>query len=199
MAKMNMRTIIGILVLLIFVLCVMGCKANKTETKNEQERNNMTKSQQSENPYTGLRNQALTVTSEQLGLDLKNDNDIYGLAMDWTMDDAIVTVVAFKTGDASVYLSSGGGFIGGHSHDSVVTAARRFIETAPHFIKKARHTASTVPPAKGKTGFYILTKSGRYYIEDNTERIENNQSELTALFAAANDVITAYRQISDKK
>jgi hypothetical protein len=199
MDKMNIQTINKILLPFVILLSVLSCKDNKSEAKNEQSRNSMAKRQISENPYEGLRNQAVTVTYEQLGLKLENDDDIYGLVMDWNMGDVIVTVVAFRTGDASVYLSSGQSFIGGHAHDSVVQAAQRFIAKGSLFLNKAKQAVSTAPPDKGKTGFYILTKSRKYYIEDQSEKIENNQSALTDLFAAANDVITEYRLITDKK
>ncbi len=57
----------------------------------------------------------------QLQLQLENDNDIYGLVMDWNMGDAIVTVISFKTGDASVYLTTGQAFIGGYAHETVIS------------------------------------------------------------------------------
>jgi len=159
----------------------------------------MTQRPLSENPYIGLRNQAMAATHEQLGLQLNKDDDIYGIIMDWNMDDVIVTVVAFKTGDTSVYLSSGQAFIGGYAHDSVVRAARRFIAKGSLYLHKASQTVSTIPANKGKTGFYIFTKARKYYIEDNSAKIEQNQSELSDLFSAANDVITEYRLITDRK
>ncbi len=159
----------------------------------------MTKRQVPENPYSGLRTQAMNVTYEQLGLKLKNDSDIYGIIMDWNMGDVIVTVVAFRTGDASVYLSSGQCFIGGHAHESVARTAQRFIAKGSSYLPETVHATSTAPANKNKIGFYILTKSGRYYIEDTSDKIENNQSPLTALFSAANDVITEYRLITENK
>ncbi len=159
----------------------------------------MIKRQVADNPYMGLRTQAINATYAQLGLNLKNDNDIYGMIMDWNMGDVIVTVVAFQTGDASVYLSSGQGFIGGHAHDTVVRAAQRFIAKGPSYLAKATQTTTTQPADNNKIGFYILTKSGRYYIEDTSDRIEKNQSPLTGLFAAANDVISEYRLITENK
>jgi len=198
MAKMNIRVFTHILLSLLILTCGLGCKDNKSEAKHEQSRIALTERKLSENPYVGLRNQAFTATYDQLGLNLKDEDDIYGIVMDWNMGDVIVTVVAFKTGDSSVYLSSGQAFIGGYGHDSVVQAAQRFIAEGSLFLNKAKQTVSTDPPDKGITGFYILTKSRTYYIEDQTDKIENNQSELTVLFAAANDVITKYRQITEK-
>lgn len=196
--KMNVLTIKNLSLVPLILLCLIGCK-NYKDPNNLQSRNTMTKRQVPDNPYVGLRTQAMNATYEQLGLNLKNDNDIYGMIMDWNMGDVIVTVVAFRTGDASVYLSSGQGFIGGHAHDTVVRAAQRFIAKGPSYLAKAVSSTSTAPADKNKIGFYILTKSGKYYIEDTSDKIENNQSPLSDLFSAANEVITEYRLITDNK
>ena len=45
----------------------------------------------------------------------------------------------------------------------------------------------------------IKPKSGKYYIEDDFEKIENKTSDLYGLFESANQVITEYRLITDKK
>jgi hypothetical protein len=47
-------------------------------------------------------------TPDHLNLTLDESKTIvYGTIMDWDIGETIVTVVAFKTGDASMYLSSG--------------------------------------------------------------------------------------------
>jgi len=195
---MNVLTIKNIIFVLLILFCLIGCK-NYKDSDSLQSGNTLTKRQLPDNPYIGLRTQAMNATYEQLGISLKNDNDIYGMIMDWNMGDVIVTVVAFRTGDASVYLSSGQGFIGGHAHDTIVRAARKFIAKGPSYLAQAVHATSTAPANKNKIGFYILTKSGRYYIEDTSDKIENNQSKLTDLFSAANEVISEYRLITVNK
>jgi hypothetical protein len=139
------------------------------------------------------------VTPDQLQLQLDNDNDIYGIVMDWNMGDAIVTVVSFKTGDASVYLSTGQAFIGGYAHETVINAAKQFVIAGEKYFSKSTKTQNTEPTNEKKVDFYFLTKSGRYYIEDDFIKIENNTSDLLGLFEAGNQVITEYRLITDKK
>jgi hypothetical protein len=50
--------------------------------------------------------------------------------MDGGVDNGTVTVVAFSDGTASVYLSIGGGFIGGKSHEAVRKAADQMVAAA---------------------------------------------------------------------
>jgi hypothetical protein len=65
-----------------------------------------------DNLFEVLRKQAFDITPLQLELTL-NGTEIYGVIMDWDLGNGIMTLVTYKTGDASMYLSSGGGVIGG--------------------------------------------------------------------------------------
>ncbi len=70
---------------------------------------------------------AFTTTPEQLGLSMPTDKtSVYGVAMDWEMGSATATTTAYQTGDASLYLSSGGGVIGGGQHQKINSAAKHY-------------------------------------------------------------------------
>ena len=195
---MTTGLIIGLLIL-ITSIGLYACKGKIQGKEKVNQEDNVKKTKVKDNPYLGLRNQAINVTPEQLQLQLDNDNDIYGLVMDWNMGDAIVSVVSFKTGDASVYLSTGQAFIGGYAHETVINAAKQFVAEGEKYLSKATKTDNTEPTNENKVDFYFLTKSGKYYIEDDFGKIENETSELYGLFESANQVITEYRLITDKK
>ena len=94
--------------------------------------------------YEGLRKMAFTATPEQLGLSLSADKTVvYGVIMDWEMSGATATTVSYQTGDASLYLSSGGGVIGGGQHQSVNSAAKQFVSLAQTFLDKTTKTETT--------------------------------------------------------
>ena len=195
---MTTGLIIGLLIL-ITSIGLYACKGKIQGKEKVNQEDNVKKTKVKDNPYLGLRNQAINVTPEQLQLQLDNDNDIYGLVMDWNMGDAIVTVVSFKTGDASVYLSTGQAFIGGYAHETVINAAKQFVAEGEKYLSKATKTDNTEPTNENKVDFYFLTKSGKYYIEDDFGKIENETSDFFGLFESANQVITEYRLITDKK
>ena len=195
---MTTGLLIGLLIL-IASIGLYSCKGKIQGNDKANQDNNVKETKVKENPYPGLRNQAINVTPDQLKLQLDNDNDIYGLVMDWNMGNAIVTVVSFKTGDASVYLSTGKAFIGGYAHETVINAAKQFVIDGDKYLSKATKTENTEPTHENKVDFYFLTKSGKYYIEDDFEKIENKTSDLYGLFESANQVITEYRLITDKK
>ena len=187
------------LVILVIAIGLFACKRNREEKKEVKQNENVRQSKLSDNPYSALRNQAINVTPEQLQLQLENEKEIYGIVMDWNMGNAIVTVVSFKTGDASVYLSTGQAFIGGFAHQSVINAAKQFVKYGEKYLSKSIKTNDSEPTKDKKINFYFLTNSGRYYIEDDFEKIENNTSDLLGLFEAGNEVITQYRLINEKK
>lgn len=194
---MTTGLLIGLLIL-IASIGLYACKGKLQGNDKVNQDDNVKETKVKDNPYPGLRNQAINVTPDQLQLQLDNDNDIYGLVMDWNMGNAIVTVVSFKTGDASVYLSTGQAFIGGYAHETVINAAKQFVIDGDKYLSKATKTENTEPTHENKVDFYFLTKSGKYYIEDDFEKIENKTSELYGLFESANHVITEYRLITDK-
>lgn len=186
------------LVIIALIIVLYSCN-RKSKTNENIQRETVKKTTLKENPYQGLRNQAISVTPEQLKLHLDKDNDLYGIIMDWNMGNSTVTVVSFKTGDASIYISTGQALIGGYAHQTVINAAKNFVSIGQKYISKAVKSELNEPTKEKKVDFYFLTKSGKYYIEDDLELIENNKSKLTELFTAGNNVIQEYRLIAEKK
>jgi hypothetical protein len=146
-----------------------------------------------DNPYEGLRQQAFDISSKQLGLSI-NDSEIYGVIMDWDLGNGIMSLVTYKTGDASIYLSNGGGIIGGGQHESVNNAAKSFVSIAQKYIDKAQKADAVPLPDRDCVRFYFLTSNGRYSVQEQIENIENKSSIWMNLFAEANIVITELRK-----
>lgn len=195
---MTTGIILGVLVLITF-LGLFAYKGKVQEKVKISQGERVQKTKIADNPYHGLRTQAINMTLDQLQLKLDLDKEVYGIIMDWNMGNAIVTVTSFQTGDASVYMSTGQAFIGGYAHENIIKAAKQFVNAGEEFIPKAIKTEKTAPTNEKKVNFYLLTKSGRYYIEEDFSKIKNNTSDLVGLFEAANLVITEYRLMTEKK
>lgn len=151
------------------------------------------------NPYDDLRNMALGAKAEQLQLKLSDDKtEIYGVVMDWDVGEGTATLVSFMTGDASLYLSSGGGFIGGVGHDNVNIATINFIKKSENYIDRASLTETTPLPDKNGLTFYFLTNKGKFKATERMQNIENEKSQWLDLFYEANKLITELRIISEK-
>ncbi|HET6557029.1 MAG TPA: hypothetical protein VFG54_06910 [Prolixibacteraceae bacterium] len=152
-----------------------------------------------ENAFEGLRNMAFTATPASLGLSLPSDKTtVYGAVMDWELSGAVATTIAYQTGDASLYLSSGGGVIGGGQHQNVNSAAKKFVVLAQKFLDKATKTEATPLPDKNVVKFYLLTNNGVYVGQDDMKNFENNTSIWLGLFEEGNNVLTELRKTSEK-
>lgn len=194
---------IAIILLIGLIIYLTGC-GNKTSADEKQSISHqdtikpkvqLTK----ENAYEGLRNIAFTATPEQLSLSLSSDKIIvYGAIMDWEMGGATATTVSYQTGDASLYLSSGGGVIGGGKHQNVNIAAKQFVSLAQTFLDKTSKTETTPLPSTNEVKFYLLTNRGVFVGQEQMKNFENNSSSWLKLFEEGNNVLTELRKISEK-
>jgi hypothetical protein len=84
--------------------------------------------------------------------------------MDWGIRQGTATVVALSDGSASVYLSSGSGFIGGEGHEAIRKAAQRMVSTARETQAQMKATTTYPLPKEGEVVFYSLTDSGAFIL-----------------------------------
>lgn len=178
----------------VIFISLIACKGN---TESQGTMKNTTPKKTSDNQYLKLREQALSVTPEQLGLSLNQDEIIaYGVIMDWEMGGAIATTVTFSTGDASMYLSSGGGIIGGGQHQAVSSAAKQLVKKADSYTQGP--VAIKMPlPAENNVSFYILTNKGIFASNETISNFEKGRSPLLPLFEEVNNVIGELRMINN--
>ena len=198
--------IIGLVLIVGLIFYLTSCKNNSSTGTNKltdnqaQDTEQLRKVDPKNNPYQGLRNLALSATSEQIGVQFPTDQTrIYGVIMDWDLDEGTATLVAFLSGDASLYLSSGGGVIGGSGHDNVKQAAVAFIDKADKYLSKTIKTDSTPLPDKDGVKFYFLTNKGKFVGQEEMKNFENNSSQWLDLFEEGNKLITEIRITSDMK
>jgi hypothetical protein len=150
------------------------------------------------NAYADLRTAALHATPQQLKLSLPAAGTVvFGIVMDWDLGSGIATVVSFQTGDASMYLSTGGGTIGGIQHESVRTAALRFVAAANESFALAKPSADSSGPAENGITFFFLTNRGRYMAREQMRNIESGKSPMLPLFEAGNDVISEIAKLHE--
>src|ERR1035437_2710044 len=138
--------------------------------------------QAQKNIYNDLRNLAIQSSRTKLGLpQTTNPNDPWGAIMDWGLDKGTATIVAFVNGAASVYLSSGGGFIGGEKHESIRQAAKKMVTTAVECQQHAQATDVFPLPEQGQVTFYFLTDSGILKGSASVNELSNRQGSFAKL------------------
>ena len=153
-----------------------------------------------DNPYSDLRNMALNATRQQLEIkDSPEDYKVFGIVMDWGVGDGTATLTAFLSGDASLYLSYGGGIIGGFAHEKVKQSALNFLRKAQEYLDMTSKTKSTLLPIKNEVKFYFLTDDGRFVATEEMQNIKNHSSKWYDLFIEANKVIKELRLLTTDK
>jgi hypothetical protein len=189
------RYLLGTAVILFLAITSCKPKANTSDTEQEQPKISQ------ENPYEGLRKNALHVSAEELDIQIPDtETRVYGIVMDWDQSgDGVATVVAFETGDASMYSSSGGAVIGGGQDDNVVKAVARYISKGQGYLDKATKTEATPLPDKDCIRFYLKTNKGMYATQETMTNMENGTSPWLSLFEEANVVLAELRIASERK
>jgi hypothetical protein len=115
--------------------------------------------------------------------------------MDWGTTSATATVVAVSDGSASIYLSSGGGFLGGGGHEAIRKAAQNMVAVAAEFQKQTTATTVYPLPRRGEVIFYLLTDAGIFTASGSEEELTAHRHFLSKLGDAGQEVITQYRLI----
>ncbi len=143
---------------------------------------------------------ALETTPASIGITPEPGNtEPWGILMEMGRPGGVATLVAFATGDASLYFSTGGGVIGGVTHENVVRAARHFVSTAQGYTDRMEIVTTTPLPDPGKVRFYLLTPQGILAAKADEKDLGKRRHELSPLFYAGQEVITELRLISEQQ
>lgn len=145
--------------------------------------------------FFDLRARALGVKPSDLSLNVSSPDAAYGALMDLNISGAHATVVGFSNGEASIYLSTGGGFIGGGQHASVSSAARAFVVAASNVRSQLKPVSRFPLPSAGMTNFYVITSEVVLFGEEWGDELASGSSPFRPLFSAGQDVISAYRTL----
>jgi len=186
-------TIIYILAILVQLgIIIYFVRRGKIKSRVPSEKNDATCT------YEGLRNLAVSVTPEQLKLTIPGSTTlVYGVIMDWNLNESVMTLAAYITGAASMYLSTGEGISGGGKDPEVGEAAVAFVVAAQEFIGRAMPVDATDLPPKGCIRFYLLTNKGRYAAQEQMIHFEDNTSPWLGLFELGSEVIGKIRKIGN--
>ncbi len=146
------------------------------------------------NPYAGLRETALAVTREQLGLPKpEHPESPWGVVMEIGMDQATVSIVAFAEGSASIYFSTGGGYIGGGQHPPIHAAALALVKAGAPRSSEFKRVSEASRPVGGQVCFHLRTDAGLYSAKAAESELQAGRHPLSKLYAAGQDLITQYR------
>lgn len=117
----------------------------------------------------------------------------WGIVMDQSFDRGISTVVAAYDGSASLYFSSGGGYIGGRGQEPIKKAAEAAVRIARDFQPKMNPTSDYPLPEKDQVFFYLMTDSGVFTAKAAISDLKTGVGQFSPLWRAMQDVVTQYR------
>lgn len=119
--------------------------------------------------------------------------------MDWNIGGVTATVMAMRDGTASLYTTSTFGIIGGQGHENVRKVAVRYVKLAEQYVDSAKPVTKFPYPKNVQVYFYILTYNGVRFCVGEEAAIERDLDPTRPLFAAAQDVLTELRLITEEK
>ena len=148
--------------------------------------------------FTEMRNLAFSITPEQINIK-PNEGETFAVFMECGYPDAVISLRCMGDGAISIYFTNGGGMIGIGEHENAKNEGLKLIQLANEFTNKAKIVDQFPIPIKGETIFYIRTRNGVYMIEEEENKLGNNQSEYSPLFYQAQNVITQARLVQENK
>lgn len=188
---MTTYIILGIIAIIAIVIF------NNYSKKSKSTNGNLDVNKPEQNPYLDLRSIAFSSKAEELGLKDIDDDKVYGMIAEMDMNPGTMSVVSFLTGDTSLYLSSGGGFIGAGQHEEVNKIIKEKVDGFQKYLLKAEKIEKPEFPKEGMANFNFITRNGIYSVSEKISELESGKSELSNLFGELNEIITQIRLKSD--
>jgi len=153
----------------------------------------------SEAAYTGLRNQALTVGREAAGVAPPGpDAPIWLIMVELGTPKATASLVAIADGTTSLYLSTGGGVIGGGAHEQVRSANASLLRTANALRDRMQRVTVCERPPAGSTAFHARTDGGFLSYTGTDLDLARTDRPMSSLFMAAHRVLGELRVMTQR-
>lgn len=176
------------------ILVVLACSINHSKFAMAQD------AKKYQDTMAKIRGGALTEDPSNFGFYPDAEfKDIYGVIMEFHIDEYVASVLAMKDGAASLYSTSQFGMIGGGEWDSVKKAAKEFVVKALEFTNKAELVQDFPYPSVGEVYFYILTFKGVKLIKVKEEDVLVESNPYFYFFVAGQEVLTQLRLLDEKK
>lgn len=145
-----------------------------------------------------LRSMILHLKPEALGIKVsENTPNVWGVLMEYWINQTVVTVVSLADGTTSMYFSSGGGFIGAGEHPKPAMASQQLIQAAESFLAVIPESIACPMPINGNVRFHLLTFDGSRSIEVAENEVEKPSHPFFSLYARGQRVITEIRIHTD--
>ena len=146
-----------------------------------------------ENIYRGLRERALALKPEQIGISLENDSQVYAAIIDIKLKNTIATLVCSIDGSVSIYYSTGQLSIGLGKEESIRKASISLLISAGQCLD-AMQATNTYGIDPVMMNAFLLTKNSVYFAKIDGKSI--SVREIRFLNFLIQNVLTAIRTSS---
>lgn len=141
--------------------------------------------------FRGLRDVALSFVPTEVA-----PGEVYGVVVDWGYAPGVtITTAALSDGTVSMYMSTGGAFLGGGAHAPVRAAGATLIAEAARAADRAED-ARTALPTLGEVFIHLLSDRGVRTIVESWPPSVSPTSERARLLIAWQETISAVRKVS---
>ena len=124
---------------------------------------------------------------------------LWGALVETGYPRGTATLVTLADGTTSLYLSTGGGIIGGGFHEAVASATRTFLTELERHLPVLRPDPDAALPAVGRVIIRALTYTGRMSAEASEDDLGYGRHQLSPVFYAAHRVVTELRLIDEAR
>jgi hypothetical protein len=118
--------------------------------------------------------------------------EVLGVVIEIGMAPNTILVYGLRDGTASVYRSTGGGYVGGRDRPRVNAAAKALVAAAREMAKTLPRVTEHPLPSLGRVRISILTTEGVHAAEDDEKKLMSGQGALYPLFLRGNDITTGF-------
>jgi hypothetical protein len=115
---------------------------------------------------------------------------VWRVLMETDYDGMTASLFALLDGTTSLYLSYGGGVIGGHAHEEVRRANAAFFQAANQYRNHLQPCDTYPIPEEHSTLFYVFTDNGILTASALENELGDGEHALSEQFYAGHDVIT---------
>ena len=144
--------------------------------------------------YTKMRQQAF-----ELRFPASNNALVHVVLMDWKLERGTTTVVAAADGSASMYLSNGGGYVGGGQKDPWIHEfALNAVDLAGGLLKEFKKAKYFDLPNGRDVFFYATTAEGVFRGIAPIAELKDGSHRFSDLGNEMQKIINGYRRISVK-
>lgn len=150
--------------------------------------------------YDGLREQVLQLDPGSVGIGPSPTLPrVWGLVMDIGSRTGTATLVGLADGTTSLYLSTGGGMIGGGEHPQIATATRALLLVVERHLDQMPTATDAPLPAAGRVVLRAMAYDGQRAVEAAEDDLRHRRHLLADIFHSAHDVLTELRLLDEAR